>query len=501
MRRLVLTFAAALGLALPMLAMTEAHADFDLRVIWPTVSLVNPTQSTYSITVSDTGPGTLQARWQGTTVAVPHDGTIALPLAHDGFSRVEIWRCRTTCEWAGVSSPLLTVRSTLALSTEPLRVGAAPELQASALIYELDTPGSLDLTWRIAAGSDGTGATLATGHEVIPSTNQPTFTVTPPADLVDGGTYSWVVTVTAPFGSGTLTGSTAAQPVLVDKSAPEVAATANLDHIEPFLDGYRDQVVVDVPASEVLHARLDVVDSGGAPVVTGPNQLVAAGTTAHLTWDGRKPNGKAAAPGDYELDLTLTDLFGNQQTASFPVSVGDGKLDYLTWQSGALKPASKIKARSVATCSALKIPSQTQGAGSVGYVADATCNHPGTEDNMVWTQYVTKLPAAVKNHYRRLTIDSLASGRSGLKSTLRVGPVLTDGSPWDPEYRQIGTGVEWREMAMGVARATEQTPDGGQLTWRAGTDHRARVDVKRFRITIDYQVLMHPDGTWEIPVD
>lgn len=499
MRRLALAFAAALGLVLPLLSMTQAHADFDLRVIWPTVSLVNPTQSTYSITVSDSGPGTLQARWQGAVTAISHNATVNLPLAPDGNGRVEIWRCTPTCEWAGVSSPVLTVRTLPALSTQPLRVGTAPELQASVLIYELFTPGSLDVTWRLAAGSDGTGATLATGHVVTAWSSQPTFTVTPPADLVTGGDYSWVVTVTAPFGSGTVTGSSAAQPVLVDKTAPEVAATANVDHIEPVVDNYRDVVVVDAPASEILHARLDVVDSGGAPVVTGQDQFVAAATTAHLTWDGRTANGKIAPPGDYVLDLTVTDLFGNQQTSTFPVSVGDGKLAYLTWRS-TLKPASNIKARGVATCAALKIPSQSQGAGSVGYVADAKCYHQGADDNVVWTQYVAKLPPAFKNHYRRLTIDSLASGRSGYKSILRVGPVLTDGSPWDPEYRMIGVGVDWREMALGVARATTQTADGGLMTWRAGTDHQARVDVKRFRITIDHQVLLHPDGTWEIPI-
>lgn len=501
MRRLALALAAALGLVLPLLSMTEAHADFDLRVIWPTVSLVNPTQSTYSITVSDGGPGTLQARWQGAVTAISHNATVILPLATDGNGRVEIWRCTPTCEWAGVSSPVLTVRTTLWLTAQPLRVGTAPELQASALIYELYMPGSLDVTWRIAAGPDGTGATLATGHEVMASAIQPTFIVTPPPDLMAGGDYSWVVTVTAPFGSGTVTGSSAAQPVLVDKTAPEVAATASLDHIEPVVDNYRDVVVVGVPASETLHARLDVVDSDGAPVVTGQDQLVAAATTTHLAWDGRKANGTIAPPGDYELDLTVTDLFGNQQTASFPVSVGDGTVVYLTWHSGALKPASNIRARSVGTCAALKIPSRTQGPGSAGYVADATCYHRGTDDNLVWTQYVATLPAAVKNHYRRLAIDSLASGRSGLKSMLLVGPVPTDGSPWDPERRRIATGVEWREMVISVARAITQTADGGQLTWRAGAEREARVDVKRFRITIDYQVLMHPDGTWEVPVD
>lgn len=499
MRRLVPALAALLGVSLPLLVMNEARADFDLRVIWPTVSLVNPGQSTYPITVSDTGPGTLEARWLGSVVAVSHNGTLDLPLSPDGTGRVEIWRCTPTCAWAGVSSPLLTVRRTLTMSAAPLRIGVAPELQATVTISQLFTPGSLDVSWRIAAGSDGTGATLASGQEVVASSTKPTFTVTPPPDLVAGGDYSWVVTVTAPFGTGTVNGSAAAQPVLVDKTAPQVAATANVDHIEPATDGYLDSVFVDVSASESLKARLEVADADGSLVAQRPEQSIAAGATARLAWDGRLTNGKIAAQGDYQLLLSVTDLFGNQQTTSFPVSVGDGKLAYLTWRS-TLKPASNIKARGVATCAALKIPSQSQGAGSVGYVADAKCYHQGTDDNVVWTQYVAKLPPAFKNHYRRLTIDSLASGRSGYKSILRVGPVLTDGSPWDPEYRMIGVGVDWREMALGVARATTQTADGGLMTWRAGTDHQARVDVKRFRITIDHQVLLHPDGTWEIPI-
>ncbi|MCB0907656.1 MAG: hypothetical protein KDB63_11125 [Nocardioidaceae bacterium] len=501
MRRLLLVLAMSVGLALPMVSLTPAHADFDLRVVWPTDKRVNPDDSTYSITVSDTGPGSLEARWLDDTIAIPHNGTLGLPLAQNGNGRVEIWRCTPTCEWAGVSSPTLSVRRSLTVTAQPLLIGAAPTLTASVTIPEIWESGALDLGWVLADGPDGTGTTLASGQEIVPTSHQPTFTITAPEGLVAGGDYSWVVTVTAPFGSGTLTGSTAAQPVLVDTSAPDVAATASLDHIEPFVDSYRDAVVVDVPVSEVVHARLDVLDSGGAPVVTGWNQYVGAGTTAHLTWDGRTPNGKVATPGDYQLDLTVTDLFGNQQTASFPVSVGDGKLAYLTWQSADLKPAKGIKARGVSSCASLKIPSATQGAGSVGYLADATCYHRGTEDNLVWTEYVAALPAAFKNHYRRLTIDSLASGRSGFKSRLLVGPVRTDGSPWDPEYRQIAKGVTWREMVIPVVKATTQTADGGKMTWRAGTEHQARVDVKRFRLTIDYQVLMHPDGTWEIPVD
>lgn len=499
MRRLVLTVAVVLGLVSPMSPTTQAHADFDLRVIWPTVKLIDPSRTSYAVTVSDSGPGALEARWLGSSVPIPHHGTLELPLTQVGDGRVEIWRCTTTCEWAGVSSPVLGVRTSLPVYAEPLMVGAATEIDASVLVAELFAAGTLDLTWRITAGTDGTGETLATGHPTVAFGHRPTFSVTPPPTLVAGGDYSWVVTVTAPFGDGTLTGSSAAQPVLVDKTAPAVVATATVDHIEPAADNYLDQVVVDVPANEQLRVRLDVVGPQGSTVVTGQTWNLGPGGTAHLAWDGRLPSGKIAPPGDYVLDLRVTDLFDNLQTTTFPVAVGDGKLEYLTWQSPALKPANSIKARAAGACASLKIPSATQGAGSVGYVADARCFRPGTDDNLVWTQYVAQLPASFKNRYRGATIDSLASGRSGVRSSLMVGPIRDDGT-WEPSERRIGPVVEWRELGVPAIPAIAHTAAGGLLTWRAGTDHRSRVDVKRFRISLDYQVLLHPDGSWEIPV-
>ena len=104
MRRLAAALAVLVGLSVPLVVVTDARADFDLRVTWPTRTEVNPTQTAYRITVSDTGPGSLEARWSNTVVPVPQSGSVDLPLAVDGVGRVEIWRCVSgTCHWAGAS--------------------------------------------------------------------------------------------------------------------------------------------------------------------------------------------------------------------------------------------------------------------------------------------------------------------------------------------------------------------------------------------------------------
>lgn len=499
MRRLLLILAAVLGITVPILPVTQAHADFDLRVIWPTDKLINPTRSTYSITVSDTGPGALQARWYGAVVDIPHNGTLDMPFAEDGTGRVEIWRCTPTCAWAGVSSPELKVRRSLRVIADPLKVGATPQVDASVLVPELFGEGPLDLSWRIVAGSDGSGETLASGHPSVAYGQRPAFTITPPPGLVEGGDYSWVVTVTAPFLDGTLTGSSEAQPVVVDTTPPEVAATASLNHIEPVVDGYRDRVVVKVPTSETVRARLDVIDPGGATLIDGVTWTVWAGSTSELIWEGRGANGKPAPPGDYTLKLFVTDSFGNVREVTFPISVGDGKHEERHWQSAALKPAKNIMARLVGECAALSIPSTSQGAGSIGYVADATCYHARTDDGLVWTQYVTAIPASVKDRYQHVELESLASGRSGVNARLMSGAVPSDGR-WRSDERGIGAVPQWRGQMTSAVGAVTRSGDSGFLTWRAGVEDRARVDVKRFRINLDYQVLVHPDGTWEVPV-
>lgn len=39
-----------------------AHADYDLTVTWPAATQINPNVTSYTITVSDSGPGNLYAK-------------------------------------------------------------------------------------------------------------------------------------------------------------------------------------------------------------------------------------------------------------------------------------------------------------------------------------------------------------------------------------------------------------------------------------------------------
>ncbi len=508
-RRLLVSLACVVGFAAPALAVTEAHADFDLRVIWPTTREINPDQSSYQITISDTGPGTLEARWGASSTSLPHSGSVSVPLETDGDGRVEVWRCIAgVCDWAGVSSPPLRVHRSITVRTSELRIGNGAEMSTNVTISTVPQIGSVEISWRLVAGLTGDGSTVASGAMMLtPSSGawkqqsyQAPITLTLPPTLVEGADYSWVVDVTEPFGADMLAGSSDPRTVMVDKTAPLITAAPDVSHLEPVVDGYLDMMQLAVTASEAVSARIDAYGPGGELLSRGSSVSIQVGSTAQFYWTGRRSNGTAYPPGDYRIDVVARDLFGNESTASYPVSLGNSELKYLTWQSAQLKPASGITEKNVGACAALKMPSATAGSGSLGYVSDATCYHHRTDDNLVWTQYRTKLPTSYRHRYRELLIQSLASGRSGRGTELITGPVTPAGS-WKGSTVDMGSSLTWRQHKYPAPESVTQTASGWVMTWRAGTNYRSHVDVKRFRLALEYQVLMHPDGTWEIPVD
>jgi hypothetical protein len=503
MRRFALALAALVGLAAPLLVVTQARADFDLRVTWPTSTEVNPAQTAYRITVSDSGPGSLEARWRDTSVPVPQHGSIDLPLAGEGVGRVEIWRCAGgACHWAGVSSPVLRVYRAVTVWTYPLRVGASTEAAASVALWPLPTSGSVDLTWRIVAGQTGAGATLASGTQSVTASSSwepysTSVTLTPPAELVEGGDYSWVLAVDEPFGGGTLSGSSGPQPVLVDKTAPELSVSADVDHLEPSLDGYLDWVTFTAVTAEALNVAIQVYGPDESLVEATTWESASPGVPLRLGWSGRLfDSSDPYPPGDYRVDVLARDYFGNVTTRSFPVSVGDGTLTYVTWKQE-LKPAAGIKKKSVGRCAKLAIPSARGWPGSVGFYAWASCLEFDGPAGKVWAEYATAVPAAFRNHYRNLRIQALGSGRP--HSYLRVGPLRLTTGAWTQRLVRTSAPLLWRGMTIPVGSFVASTPTGGLVHWRVGAEEETRVDVKLLRLSVDYLALVHPSGEIEIP--
>jgi hypothetical protein len=489
------------------LAAPAAHADFDLRVSWPTVAEVNPAVDSYRISVSDTGPGALEARWLGHVVPIDHFANLDLSFVEDGVGRVEIWRCDPSCEWAGVSSPTLRVFHHLDVAAEPLTVGTNTSLTTRVTISPVAAYSPIQLDWRVVSGTSPDGPVLAHGTASATPTPWQTVSVTVPLaltlppDLTAGASYSWVTDVSMPFAGGSLVASSGAQPLIVDQTPPEITATQQGDLVEPWTDGYLDSVSVVMSSSEDGLVGMQVLDEGGA-VVTQARQMLAylAGHTATLSWNGRDAGtGKPVAPGGYRLLVTSTDRVGNAATASFPVVVGDGKLQFVSWHSPTLRPSSGIKARLVGRCARLQTPSSEGWPGSIGYLANARCDHQHSSDSLAWTEYSAVLPHSYQGRYQSLQFEAQALVQSG-RRYLEVGPLArTDGS-WNNYAQRYSASLAWRSVGYGKpSRYITATDDGATIRWRVGDQDDSRIAVKRLRLSVDYFALVHQDGTVEIP--
>ena len=397
---------------------------------------------------------------------------------------------------------MLRVYREVTVSTYLVRVGSSPQLEARVALWPLPSSGSLDLTWRIVAGQAGDGATLASGTQAITASSSPrpyytNVTLTPPAELVEGGDYSWVLAVDEPFGGGTLSGSSGPQPVLVDKTAPELSASADVDHFEPSLDGYLDWFSVTAVTAEALNVRIQVYGPDESLVDSTTWASASPGVPLSIGWSGRLYDSPDPyPPGDYRVDVLARDYFGNVTTRSFPVSIGDGTLKYVTWKQE-LKPAAGIKKKKVGRCAELAIPSSRGWPGSAGFYAWASCLEFDGPAGKVWAEYATAVPAAFRNHYRNLRIQALGSGRG--YSYLRVGPLRLTTGAWTQRLVRTSAPLLWRGTTLPVGSFVASTPTGGLVRWRVGAEEETRVDVKLLRLSIDYYALVHPSGEIEIP--
>lgn len=489
------------------LAVPAAHADFDLRVIWPTVAEVNPAVDSYRITVSDSGPGALEARWLGQVVAIDHQASLDLGFSEEGVGRVEIWRCDPTCEWAGVSSPSLRVFRHLDVAAEPLTVGANTSVTTPVTISPVASYAPIQLDWRVVSGTSPDGPVLAHGTATATPTPWQTVSVTVPVtlslppDLIAGASYSWFAQVSTPFAGGSLVASSGARTLTVDRTPPGITATQQGDLVEPWNDGYLDSVSVVMSSSEDGLVGMQVLDADGLVVTQAqPMAPFIAGHTATLSWNGRDTRtGKPVGPGEYRLSVSATDLVGNASTASFPVRVGDGQLQFVTWHSPTLRPDSGIKARFVGRCSRLQTPASEGWPGSLGYLANARCDHQHSSDSLVWTEYSAVVPRSYHDRYQNLRFGAQALVQSG-RRYVEVGPLMRTNGSWNSFAQRYGASLEWRSVGFGSpSRYVTPTNEGGTLRWRVGARDDSRIAVKRLRLSVDFFALVHQDGTVEIP--
>ena len=482
---------ASLLVALPV---GPAQADYDLGVTWPDVSQINPNVSDYEITVIDSGPGELEARWRDGRQAIPHVGTAAVDLTN-GEGRVEIWRCVAgSCEWAGVSSPELSVHGSLSLyGWSQQAVSGSPgswETYVSLSIFAGLT--DVQYAWSLRNLAD---EEVAVGT-VTPDQDGTAVTPVPPG--LAGGTYTLQFTASGDFVGTTLDSNTFPVTVQVDTTGPKVSGIKLSDTwLFPY-EKASDGIFLKARLDEPAHLVWDVVTDGGDLVVTVKDSGVSMPTSVSGFWDGWVDASPVGA-GLYRFRFTAVDAYGNESvTVSEPFRVDLGKPTLVT--KSVVVPAARIVYdKYVGKCSALITPSSHHWRDSLGYYSQVRCGSDKNNAGVVLVWHATWLPLnADPLAYKRIQVEEYGGPAKGggRRSFMVMGYIDTRGR--FSERVQFNRGLGWHpgHTVTSDFKKWFRYQDGRPyIVWSNGLSAGSRYDIKSFRLTAKAWVYVEPDGT------
>jgi|GEM_PF-1847252 len=502
LRRVGLLVAGALVSSLLVaLPVAPAHADYDLGVTWPDVSEINPNATDYQITVIDSGPGDLYARWDGyaTKQLIPHNGSATINFPYDDTGRVEIWRCvASTCEWAGVSSPVLSVRAHLPVNfgVQPSRVTSPGMVSAPIQLYSVSGLTNLTYDWVLR---DPTSAELSSGSgSLVDGSNNVSVDV--PDGLADGSGYTLTATAHGDFAGGPLLDAHETFGITVDNTPPVVTVTPGQDVVFPYDDGYRDTLTIHVAADENVSYAFDLLDENNDSVGVPSLSTDSDGPTRDMWWSGRAAN-KPVPAGTYHFNVTATDVVGHVtsvETSPFRVDLARKKTITTTVEVPAAKV---IYDRFVGKCSTLAKPSSHRWKGSVGLYSQTKCKREKNSASVVVMWSAWWLPTSMRGlpSFDFVTVEAYGGAALGQGGSYLVTGLI-DSSGKFSRRQQFTPKLRWHHIAT-TSRLTDletwvRYQDGRPyVVWSSGLTVGSRYDIKSFLMRARFEALVEPDGT------
>ena len=504
-RRLVSAVAAGVAaVALLAVAPLPAYADGDLSVSWPEATAVNPDVSDYGITVADTGPGDLVARWSGQSQPIPHNGQATLTLNSDGNGQVEIWRCESgTCIDTAVASPTLSVHREIIHPGPVVLVRHARNPGAWQVSAATSFPGLTGVTydWTLRTESDdvvGSGSVADEGGE--------TFDVPAPAGLAEGA-YLLDIDVRGIFAGAPIEGSrTQTVSVYVDLTAPPIRfGEFQQRWLLPY-DKHWDEFWVYASSDEWASFEVDVAnaDVGVLGPVTETYQT-EYDWHVNAVWDGRIGE-VVMPPGDYFFVVTATDEAGNVSVAWSPPFLLDHARERSVTRSVTRRAATVLTASRVGRCSALTQPSSHGWTGSLGLHSQAWCDATTKRADVVEVAQELRLPVAGRGVGRRwlrykltwVRLEAYGAPARGRRagSEMRMALVGHDGRTG--HRTRCGGALVWcstGNLTRSPARWISRKGGENVLRWTSTVSGGSRYDVKAYRLTVRALAFVEPDGT------
>ncbi|MEZ5091926.1 hypothetical protein [Nocardioides sp.] len=390
---------------------------------------------------------------------------------------------------------VLTVTPTAAIG--PVAVGASP---TASFTIDPDPGGEpVHLDWTVRSGTLETDPVVRSGSaDVTPDVDGVvSLTFDTPTELGEG-TYGLEVVASDDVpGTGPATGTSGIIDVVV-LSPPTVSVSTKIRKFFPYHDNFQDSLRYRVTSTGRARVQVTVREASGSEVFMVASVFLTAGASRTLTWGGGLPGAGQAPAGRYVVSATATDPAGSVATADMTVVLSRAKLRFGDKTVTRL-PTKTIVGRSVGRCSSLRTPSSHGWRGSQGYYSRSRCASSANHADVVLGQHAIWLPRAVHDDYHYLTVWLYGGKAKGARSAYMILTNLDKrGRVYGSEQLSASLGWHRGQPVYGpeVVRKASGRP---YLSWVTGLAQGSRYDVKKFKITVERQVLRNPDGSIEWP--
>ncbi|MGH2723618.1 MAG: polysaccharide deacetylase family protein [Actinomycetota bacterium] len=233
-----------------------------------------------------------------------------------------------------------------------LMVGAVRPMAALASSHSVDITAPADgaaVTGTIPVSATTTGTVAQVAFDWAVTAAGPWTPIAVDDDGADGWTASWG---TAPYTGPAVLRATATEAatdgdatdtvsLAVDNLPPSVTVEVAPTPFSPNGDGRKDKTTITVEADEAGDAVIRVLDSDGKGRRRW-ERTAEAGEPIEIGWSGKTKKKRKLADGDYQVQATVTDAAGFEETAAAPVTI-DTKAPKVTWKKIAPEPISDQK--------------------------------------------------------------------------------------------------------------------------------------------------------------
>ncbi|WP_183095915.1 hypothetical protein [Nocardioides stalactiti] len=503
-RALVLTVMGAVvgaGLA----AAPSQAAEGDPVVTWPTATRVNPTTTSYPLTITYAGSEflflTLASGPVFATQVLPSNGTVDVQFSDfDGLHNLTVVVCPTAsydavaCRSVG-STHRVQVYDELVASFVTRLDERGPNAVFPITIRPETRP--VDVTWEVVPAAEPGSSPVATGSEsVVPGDVLPALGAN--EEMSHGERYLYRVTMSGDSGEfGLLSGvgemaftwdgvvetsglQFDVSDAFLNKAVRDVEVFYPVE--DRYADGWRDTVFFrdTVPYEEFATWETSIAAADGTLVIDD----------AGGEWDGRDPStGRVLPEGAYTVSRRATDKYGNVGSDERDIWISHDQLVRTTW-TAKVSPKESLIDKYVGRCGAIKVPARRAWRGSIGLRSSTAGPRCRTLESQSVTAvhgiYLPKSPLGRYDRYDNLRVGVYGGG-AGRGSNYLVQWLWSRDKKWvgRSQFGRNLTLHQGQRMGAGSVLGDEDK-ESPYVIWSSGLAEGSQYDIKYYSVSVRY---------------